>query len=115
MPGRDQARPGRSRRPRNLLEDVRADGGERPGIRLGPAGEVPEPMRSRRVSPETERPEAQLFSCPCCPATHSAEMMVAVDELAGPMIDDLPPDVAYICSWCDQHGRRVGKIDRTVP
>lgn len=111
MPRRDQARPGRSRAPRTLLEDVRAEGPD-----VGPEGATPPSVRSRLTSStEDDRPEARLYSCPCCPAQHSAEMMVAVDELAGPMIDDLPAEVAYICSWCDQHGRRTGKIDRTVP
>lgn len=112
MSPRDQARPGRSRAPRTLLDDVMADG-EDPGLRG--SGEVPTTTLNTLESPQSVRPEAMLFSCPCCPATHSAEMMVAVDELAGPMIDDLPAEVAYICSWCDQHGRRIGRIDRTVP
>lgn len=112
MAGREQEFPGRSRPPRTLLDDVQASG-EDPGLRA--AGEVPTAMLDRLESAEAERPEAQLFSCPCCPAMHSAEMMVAVDELAGPVIDELPAEVAYICSWCDQHGRRTGRIDRTVP
>lgn len=115
MKHRSQQLPGRSRTVRTLLDDIRADqGDEAAPDRIGAAGEVPPAIRDRVVD-DAEEGYAKLVSCPCCPGTHGPDMMVRVSELEGPMIDELPDEVVYICSWCDQHGRRTGRIAPDVP
>lgn len=112
-PPRENDFPGRSRSPRTLLDDIQGSG-KRGGRDIRQEGEIPPDFSNRLENKPDTRPVAQLYSCPTCPATHSAEMMLAVDDLAGNGLPD-QEDAPYICCWCDQHSRRIGKIDRTRP